>query len=174
MCIRKLHILALTFFCLASLSFQPIFAMHNNLDHEYYYKKAVSYSIAKNSKEAIIHFKQAADLGNKDAAYSLGVIYHTGEFGGQKNPTEAILYYKKAVKLQDGMAAYVLGKFYFEGENNLGITKNLDKAIKYLNRAVKMEYKPANIRLKMAEKEKGTALWYPVCNYKKKFQLKNF
>ena len=69
-------------------------------------------------------FRNAADQGDADAQYSLGVSYANGEGVPQKH-REAVKWYRKAAEQGDAKAQFNLGRRYALGE---GIPQNDSEA----------------------------------------------
>jgi TPR repeat protein len=55
----------------------------------------------ENKKKALGLYLKAVELGDKYAAYKLGLIYHDGRCGVAVNKTEALKWYRVAVELGD-------------------------------------------------------------------------
>lgn len=62
---------------------------------------------AEGSTEAVAWYRKAAELGNTDAMYNLGVILQAGS-GIAKNETEAVAWYRKAAEAGNVAAMYNL------------------------------------------------------------------
>ena len=69
-------------------------------------------------------FKKAAEQGDADAQYSLGVAYENG-YGVEKNYREAVKWYEESAKQGDADAQYSLGVHYYNGT---GVIQNYKKA----------------------------------------------
>ena len=65
-------------------------------------------------------FRKAAEQGDAEAQYNLGVCYDDGE-GVVKDQFEAIMWYRKAADQRNDKAQYNLGVCYANGE---GVAKN--------------------------------------------------
>jgi TPR repeat protein len=98
----------------------------------------VAYS-KKNDKEAFILYKKAAELGNADAMFTLGTMYHFGE-GVLKDPEEAFKWYKKAAELGNAEAMSSLGAMYYFGE---GVLKDPKEAKYWVKKAYDVGNKDA-------------------------------
>ncbi|MEP4888992.1 MAG: SEL1-like repeat protein [Aliiglaciecola sp.] len=81
----------------------------------------------KNVPLGIQRFKQAAQLGDKDALFELGVIYRAGELV-EKNIKQSIAYYVQAVNKGSFRAAANLGYIYEHGE---GVPVDLERAVNF-------------------------------------------
>tara|TARA_B100001142_G_scaffold241528_1_gene240530 strand:+ start:120 stop:353 length:234 start_codon:yes stop_codon:yes gene_type:complete len=55
--------------------------------------------VEKNETKAIELYLKSVELGEKGAAYELGIIYHCGWCGVAVNKTEALKWYRVAVEL---------------------------------------------------------------------------
>ncbi len=77
-------------------------------------------------------FTQAAEKGNVDAMFWLGLCHMWGE-GVATNKTEACNWYRKAAELGDGPSQYELGMCYFRGT---GVKKDLKKVVELMTQAV--------------------------------------
>ena len=140
------------------------YVLKNDVISNEYYKKAldlykdnynkkpedfISYRIAqmylngqgtdKNITEAVKWFEKSAQLKNPDANYQLGYIYSSKEYDLQ-NEQKSQEYYSNALKgyikaedeNKNATAEYRIGKMYLEGK---GTEKNIDEAVKWLNKA---------------------------------------
>ena len=65
--------------------------------------------------EALQWFRSAADQGNADAQYNLGVMYDEGQ-GVPQDDTEALQWYRRAADQGNADARFNLGVMYFEGQ----------------------------------------------------------
>jgi len=74
---------------------------------------------------------KAADQGDAQAQYNLGVMYDKGE-GVAQNKTEAAHWYRKAADQGDAQAQYNLGVMYDKGE---GVAQNKAEAVNWYRKA---------------------------------------
>ena len=81
----------------------------------------------KNYTEALRFFKIAANKGNVEAMYYVGIIYYGVET--LQNYTEAAKWYEMAAEKGNNKAMYYLGSMFFEGK---GVSKDYDMALKWL------------------------------------------
>lgn len=81
------------------------------------------YGVEKDLEQARFYYKSGALLGDKNAAWCLGVLYKE-----EMEYTEAYKFLLKAAEGGQGMAMYELAKLYEEG---LGTSYNKDKAIEW-------------------------------------------
>ena len=65
------------------------------------YEYEYGLDVGENKTKALELYLKAAELGQKRAAYKLGVIYHCGRCGVAVNKTEALKWYRVAVELGD-------------------------------------------------------------------------
>ncbi|CAB1276200.1 tetratricopeptide repeat protein [Candidatus Nitrosacidococcus tergens] len=82
-------------------------------------------------EERLAQMTQAAQGGNKDAQYMLGLTYAQGVLV-PRDFTKAALWYEKAAKQGDSYAQYNLGLLYANGQ---GVAQDFREAIKWLYRA---------------------------------------
>ena len=76
--------------------------------------------VPENDAEAVKWYRKAADQGDADAQYNLGVMYASGE-GVPENDAEAVKWYRKAADQGDADAQHNLGVIYANGE---GVPEN--------------------------------------------------
>lgn len=70
-----------------------------------------------NLRAAVLRLYNQAILGNSDAQFELGQLYHYG-MGVKQNPSQAIAYYQLAALQRDVRAEYNLGILYLEGKTD--------------------------------------------------------
>ena len=112
----------------------------------------------QNFKEAVKWYRKAAEQGDAEAQYSLGVMYAKGE-GVAKNFRKAVKWYRKAAEQGDAEAQFNLGVMYAKGE---GVQGNLVAAHAWLSlaaaqgseSAIKIKDWP---RLRMSTEQVGEA-----------------
>ena len=71
--------------------------------------------IPRDDAEAIRWYRLAAEEGNPEAKYSLGVMYSKGQ-GTPQDYTEAIFWFKQLADEGDPDAQYNLGVLYWKGQ----------------------------------------------------------
>ena len=71
--------------------------------------------VAQDDAQALVWFRNAADQGNADAQYSLGVMYRDGQGVAQDN-AQALVWFRKAADQGDAEAQYNLGVMYGNGK----------------------------------------------------------
>jgi|SRR5579871_61624 len=85
----------------------------------------------KNEAEAARLYRQAADLGNRQAILNLGSMYHDGR-GVAQSYDEALRLFRQAADLGDPQAMTNLGVMYAHGE---GMQKNGPEAVRWYKKA---------------------------------------
>ena len=97
--------------------------------------------------------KKAADQGDEQALYGIGLIYDEGD-GGKRDVAQAIVWYRKAAEKHDPLALYRLGLYYETGN---GVARDFEVARNYFSAsAFQANYGPALFRLGlMYEKGEG-------------------
>lgn len=95
----------------------------------YYDKGSEALSYADYA-EALKWFNKAADLGNANAMYNIGLLYHEGN-GVVKNPAEAEKWYKKAADRGNVSAMKYFGWYYY----GYGGSRNPAEALKWFKKA---------------------------------------
>lgn len=85
----------------------------------------------KNTKEAVVWFKKAADKDNLSATYYYGYMLFKG-MGAAQDKTTGISYLTKAAKRGLVSADNMLGQIYYEGD---GTEKDIERALKHLRKA---------------------------------------
>ena len=70
--------------------------------------------MAKDDAEAAPQYRKAAEQGDADAQFTLGVLYAKGE-GVPKDDAEAVRWFRKAAEQGDAAAQSVLGAMYAGG-----------------------------------------------------------
>ena len=77
-------------------------------------------------------FKQAAEIGDANSQYNLGLCYHTG-FGLEKDTAKALMWYKKSAAQNCARGQNAVAYYYAEQGTNL------DEADKFVKKALKQE-----------------------------------
>jgi hypothetical protein len=103
--------------------------------------------VLKDYKQAAKWYQKAADQGDADAQYNLGVMYDKGR-GVLKDYKQAVKWYQKAADQGLADAQYNLGVMYTNGE---GVPKDLSKAKYWIKKAYENPGVSASI-LGLAEK----------------------
>jgi hypothetical protein len=89
--------------------------------------------------EAVKWYRLAADQGDADAQFSLGLMYNNGE-GVLKNYAEAVKWFRLAADQGNVFAQYSLGLMYANGE---GVPENNVTAYAWWNIAAASGYEDA-------------------------------
>jgi uncharacterized protein len=124
----------------------------------------VGESVPRDYAEALKWVRKAAEQGDKNAQYFLGVMYHKGE-GVPLDYAEAAKWYRKAAEQGDTIAQLNLGWAYHNGE---GITRDYAEAVNWYSKAAEQGNAVAQNNLGwMYEEGKGVSrdyvaayMWY--------------
>ena len=120
------------FFLFISLSLPMISpAQNTNITAEEAKKKGNEYYDNKIYKEAVKWYRIAADQGNANAQYNLGLMYYNG-YGLTKDYVEAVKWYRKAADQGNAKAQHNLGYMYYNG---IGVKKDYVEAAKWYRKA---------------------------------------
>ena len=103
------------------------------------YQLGRSYRQAKNQREAIGWYRQAAEHGYAPAQAALGYMYESGE-GTPQSYRNAAFWYGKAADQGMSAAQYNLGVMYLRGK---GLTTNLTEALFWFRKAAEQGNKEA-------------------------------
>lgn len=106
-----------------------------------------------NKKEAINHWKRAAELGNVDAQRAIAYVYLNGDDGIKKNSSEAIKLYKRLASKKDTTAATQLYLIY-AGVLVDDVPKDENEANKWLNLAAENGSLMAEAQKRIIKREK--------------------
>jgi TPR repeat protein len=87
---------------------------------------------SEENEKAVIWFRKAAEQGNVDGQYGLGIMYAKGD-GVEKTFSEAIIWIKKAADQGHLMAMRTYATALENGE--LGISKDEDETLRWLRKA---------------------------------------
>jgi TPR repeat protein len=94
-------------------------------------QKGREYYSSENYTEAVKWYRKAAEQGNANAQYNLGMMYDNGS-GVEKNKVEAVKWYRKAAEQGYANAQYNLGVMY---ECGSGVEENEIEALKWYRKA---------------------------------------
>lgn len=89
--------------------------------------------VEKDFTEATRAFELAADRGNGEAAYRLGMLYHEGMGDQLPDYSNAKIWFEKAKSLSNTDGYFMMGMYYLEGLGDLQLDE--DKAYRYFKRA---------------------------------------
>jgi uncharacterized protein len=78
------------------------------------------WGVRSNRRRALEHYRTAANAGNPNAEYHVGVFYHDG-IAVRKNYSVAVPWLRKAVRHGDAEAMHLLGQCYRYGR---GVPRN--------------------------------------------------
>lgn len=90
----------------------------------------------------IAYLKKAAELGNAEAQYQLGLCYYGR--GTQEDEAQTVLWYRKSAELGYKHAQYYLGRCY---ENGTGVTRDLVQAAQWYQKAARQGQRDAQFAL---------------------------
>lgn len=108
---------------------------------------------AKDFNNAYKELEKLSKAGNSQATYNLGYLTQTGQ-GTKQDFKKAVDLYEQAAKSGYSIANYVLAQNYAAG--GLGLTKNPEKAMQYLEKASAQGFDDATVELAIFEFAKGT------------------
>ena len=97
----------------------------------------------------IDELKKAAEQGDAQAQYNLGVCYANGN-GVEKNLSEAVKWWRKAAEQGFAQAQFNLGVCYDFGK---GVEKNPTEAVKWYRKAAEQGYANATKALQLLKEE---------------------
>ena len=86
---------------------------------------------------------QAAEQGNVDAQFNLGVMYDNGR-GVRQDYAQAVQWYRKAAEQGDADAQYVLGVMY---DNGQGVRQDYTQAVQWYRKAAEQGDAQAQLAL---------------------------
>ena len=118
------------------------FAMRGD-DAQSYYEQGKKLEEQGDSVTAVQYYQKAADLGNAEAQYSLGLCYYKGK-GVEKDFKQAVLWYRKSADQGNAEAQNHLGYCY---ENGYGVTKDLEQAVSWYRKAANQDLVDAQFNL---------------------------
>lgn len=90
----------------------------------------IAYEI-QDYRTAAANFLAAAEKGNDEAQYYIGLCYHDGK-GVQKDLNKALQWLKKSAEKNNENALYQLGEWYLNGD---GVRKDTDEALKWYRKS---------------------------------------
>ena len=86
-------------------------------------------AVGQDSLRAIELFKQAADAGNSEGQFNLGVLHLAGKGGLSKDFSQALSYFTKASQQGHTLAMYNLALMHLEG---VGVQRSCSLAVQLL------------------------------------------
>jgi TPR repeat protein len=95
--------------------------------------------VPQDSTKVAQWYRRAAEQGNVNAQFNLGLMYRRGD-GVPQDFTKAAQWYRRAAEQGDVIAQFNLGTMYYEGE---GVTRNLVMAYVVNNLAAAQGHKNA-------------------------------
>ena len=119
----------------------------------------VSQVVEKNLKQALEHYRNAAERNVTAAMCNCGVCYEVG-IGCEPNPTEAVHWYLKAARLEYPAAQRALAFAYEHG--TLGLIPDIAEAVKWYQKAADHGNASAQYHLAMLY-EAGKARTHGLC-----------
>ena len=106
-------------------------------------KDAKSQSVPRDYREAMARYRRAAERGDADAQYNLGLLYRQGQ-GVPRDSGAAVAWFRRAVEQGHAGAQYRLGLSYSLGE---GVPQDDAQAATWLRRAAEQGHAGAQYRL---------------------------
>ena len=95
------------------------------------FNQGMDYLYKKDYSKAAECFRKAADQGDAEAQYNLGVMYDNGH-GVQQDYQEAVKWYRKSADQGVAEAQYNLGIMYCNGD---GVQQNYQEAVKWYKKS---------------------------------------
>jgi TPR repeat protein len=120
------------------------------------YRAAVCYEMGAGTKRdkahAITYYRKAANLGEPNAMYKLGVILLRGYLNQQKNPREGISWLKRASQQVDEDHPYALHELAmaYEKDDIPSVIPDLNYARELYTQAAQWGYAPSQFKLGLA------------------------
>ena len=101
-----------------------------------WFESALKYSQEGDYPAAFRLFKKAAEQGQANAQYNLGLMYYNGE-GVTRDAKQAVYWWQKAAEQGDAGAQYNLGVMYGKGE---GVTRDAKQAVYWWQKSAEQGY----------------------------------
>ena len=105
--------------------------------------------VAKNYQQAAAWWQKAADQGDAEAQFNLGLMYDNGQ-GVAQNDQQAAAWYQKAANQGHAKAQYNLGVMYFNGQ---GVARNYRQAAAWYKKVLAQPDTPENAEAKALARE---------------------
>ena len=96
-----------------------------------------------NNTQSFEDIRKAAENGDAEAQYNLGLMYNNGD-GVQQDYAEALKWYHKAAEQGNADAQYNIGDMYHDGE---GVSRDYAEAAKWYHKAAKQGHAGAPVTL---------------------------
>lgn len=119
--------------------------------HELAIRYLLGKGFEKDTAKAVIWIKRAVEKKLPAACFNYGIML-LNKAGVEWNPFDAYKYFLIAAGKQMPEAQMIIGLFYLD---NLILTRNLNKAVEWINKAVKLKYKPAEELLAEVKENEG-------------------
>ncbi|KAJ3093792.1 hypothetical protein HDU96_002027 [Phlyctochytrium bullatum] len=100
--------------------------------------------VSRSPREAFRWFRQAANAGEPEAQYMLGLMLRKGEGGVGKNLSESIQWLRNSARQGHTEALFEVGIAY---ESGIGVPIDFDKAQKWFAKAAKSGHELASQKL---------------------------
>jgi hypothetical protein len=107
------------------------------------FEDGMKFVLSKDYARAVKSFRKAANEGNPDAQFNLGVLYSRGH-GVPQDHEQAAKWYRKAAEQGDAPAQSMLGYMYLKGQ---GVPQDYQQAMFWYFRAADSGYAVAQYNL---------------------------
>lgn len=99
---------------------------------------------AEFDEDALVYYRKAANQGDPEGMFGLGVMTAAGEGLKEKDPAEGRLWIERAAELGHKRAIIVMAQAYLKAELNIRKDeRNSAAALKWVQQAVELDYLPA-------------------------------
>ena len=107
------------------------------------------------AKEAVKWSRKAAEQGDAEAQFNLGIMYHNGQ-GVPQDHAEAARWYRKAAEQGDADAQFNLGLMYHNGQ---GVPQDHAEAARWSRKAAEQGHAGAqfNLGVQVRHRPRGAA-----------------
>jgi len=124
---------------------EPVLKQDDTQESDGYkeYKKGNAYYNNGDYAQAVVWYQKAANKGESQAQYELGLVYMSGE-GVSKNYNEGVSWLKKAAEQGHAQAQYNLSLAYYKGN---GVAKSSTQSINWLTKSAEKGYEKAQNEL---------------------------
>jgi hypothetical protein len=102
--------------------------------------------VAQDAAEAVRWYRKAAEQGDADGQFNLGVMYANGR-GVAQDAAEAVRWYRKAAEQGDARGQFNLGWMYANGR---GVNKDAAEAVRWYRKGAEQGYAKAQFNLGVA------------------------